>query len=619
MITAMEVGQIAREVLRAFQHSWKAFLGIHIAANLSLAFVLFPIFTLLTGWLILASGTVALTDEDILFFALSPKGLAILAVLAALFLILLIYEFAFMFIYAFQASAGQSVTLTGIGRYLLVLAWPLFRLALRMVAQALLAAAPFLGAVAGIYFAFLTEFDINYYLFQRPPVFLWSSAASILLVLAMGWVLFRIFAGWIMALPLVLVDRQTPSQALKRSRALAAQMRRPVALTLLAWAGINAGLVAVAGGLLDLGVDIALLIAGESLKVMAYLVAGLLLLWSLTGLAISFFGNSALALLILRLYRRQFPESSGVSEERPAPGRLARSMKLSGATLAVLLPVAAVAAGIMLDRTFDSLKPRDDTLVIAHRGASIDAPDNTLAAMEEAIRQGADYLEIDVQETAQGNVVVIHDRDLMKVGGSPLRVWGTPLADLQRIDVGSWRDPAFSDQRVPTLQELLALVKGRTRVNIELKYYGQEQRFEELVVQIVEEMDMANQVVAMSLNPEGVRTLKALRPGWTVGLLSTVAIGDVTRLEADFFAVNGLFATRRFVRHAQARGYPVMAWTINDPVQMAAMMGIGVDGIITDLPNLAAKVRTQRAELEPHERLLLQFASQLRGRVGSEQ
>ena len=136
------------------------------------------------------------------------------------------------------------------------------------------------------------------------------------------------------------------------------------------------------------------------------------------------------------------------------------------------------------------------------------------------------------------------------------------------MDVGSWVHSKFSDQRVPTLQELLALCRDRIRVNIELKYYGQEQRFEERVVQIVRDMGMEDQVVAMSLNPRGVAKLRQLAPDWKIGLLSTVALGDVTRLDMDFYAVNGRFASRRFVRTVHRRGGQVLVWTINDPVQI---------------------------------------------------
>jgi glycerophosphoryl diester phosphodiesterase len=506
-----------------------------------------------------------------------------------------------------------------LGRYLLERAWPLFRLAVRMVLSAVLAAAPFLAVIGAIYYVFLTEFDINYYLAEHPPVFLWSIAAAGLILLAMVWVLLRVFASWVMALPLVLIERAAPAAALAASRNLTRDIRWPVALVLLAWAAINAGLLTLSGLLLDQGADLVLMLSGDSLTRMAYLMGGLLLLWSLINLGITLFGNAVLVLLVLRLYRRMFPDSRGAGLERLMPRRIARSIKVSGGLILAGFLLVAVGAGLVLNRMAKKLGAGGDPLVIAHRGASFDAPENTLAAVEEAIRQGADYVEIDVQETAEGNIVVIHDRDLMKVGGSPLRVWEAPLRELQSVDVGSWANPKFSDQRVPTLPELLTLCRDRVRVNIELKYYGREQRFEERVVQIVRDMRMEDQVVVMSLSPDGLAKLRQLAPDWRIGLLSSVALGDISRLGLDFYAVNGRFATRSFVRSVHRRRGQVLVWTINDPVQMAAMMGKNVDGIITDLPGLAVDVLAQRTELQPYERFMLQFAALLGGQIGSEQ
>jgi glycerophosphoryl diester phosphodiesterase len=185
------------------------------------------------------------------------------------------------------------------------------------------------------------------------------------------------------------------------------------------------------------------------------------------------------------------------------------------------------------------------------------------------------------------------------------------LAELQSVDIGSWKDPSFSDERVPSLQQVLALCKDRINVVIELKYYGQEKQLEASVARIVEAAGMQDQIVLMSLSYPGARKMKAIRPGWQVGLLSSVAVGDITRMNVDFFAVNATLASHSFIKRAHRRDRKVMVWTINDPISMSAMMSKGVDGIITDKPGLASKIRQERSELEPHERMIVQLASVL--------
>jgi len=150
--------------------------------------------------------------------------------------------------------------------------------------------------------------------------------------------------------------------------------------------------------------------------------------------------------------------------------------------------------------------------------------------------------------------------------------------------------------------------KGRTRVNIELKYYGHDQRLEESVVEIVERAGMASDVVVMSLKQDGIRKIRELRPDWTIGLLLAKAAGDPTRVDADFLAVHTGLVTRRFIRAAHRAGKQVFVWTVNDPINMSRMIGRGVDGVITDDPALLNQVMERRAALSSPERLLIETA-----------
>ena len=192
-----------------------------------------------------------------------------------------------------------------------------------------------------------------------------------------------------------------------------------------------------------------------------------------------------------------------------------------------------------------------------------------MASIQQAIDEGADYAEIDVQETRDGVVVVVHDSDLKKLGGPGTKIWDATAEELRQVDIGSWFDPQFSDQRVPTLAEVLSLCKGKIRVNIELKFYGHNDRLEERVAEIVEEHGMQNDIIVMSLEQSMVAKMKSLRPEWTVGLLTAVAAGDLTRLDADFLAVNLKIADRRFIKAAHGRDKQVFAWTVNDPLMMS--------------------------------------------------
>jgi len=216
-----------------------------------------------------------------------------------------------------------------------------------------------------------------------------------------------------------------------------------------------------------------------------------------------------------------------------------------------------------------------------------------------------DYVELDVQESQDGVVVVVHDADLMKVGGSPLKIWDATADQLRRVDIGSRVGPQFKDERVPTLAEALAACKGVSRVDIELKDYGHDQRLEERVVELVEAAGMENSIVTMSLSRDMVATMKRLRPAWTSGLLSAKAIGNLSGLPVDFLAVEKAMDTRRFIRGAHRAGKPVYVWTVDDPARMIRTIGLGADGLITNRPDVAREVLDRYARMTEAERLFL--------------
>lgn len=130
------------------------------------------------------------------------------------------------------------------------------------------------------------------------------------------------------------------------------------------------------------------------------------------------------------------------------------------------------------------------------------------------------------------------------------------------------------------------------------------------MVDLVEQARMEDAVVIMSLDYAGLRKAAALRPDWTYGLLNTVSIGDLSRLDIDFLALNAAAASPSFIRHAHSRSIAVYAWTINDPVQMSILLSRNVDGIITDDVAMARQVLAVRAEITPLGRLLVWLAGE---------
>ena len=231
-----------------------------------------------------------------------------------------------------------------------------------------------------------------------------------------------------------------------------------------------------------------------------------------------------------------------------------------------------------------------------------------MAAVLKAIEDGADWVEIDVQETADGEVIVAHDSDFMKLAGVDLKVWNATMADLASIDIGSSFDPAYAAERTPTLRDVLLAARGKSKVMIELKYYGHDVDLENRVARIVEETGMTDQIAVMSLKLPMVEKMRGLRPGWRTGILAAGAVGDLSKLDTDYIAVNTGQVSVGLIKRTKAAGKQLYVWTVDDPVTMSRMISMGVDGLISNQPALARQVIDQRNALSAPERLLLWVA-----------
>ena len=272
----------------------------------------------------------------------------------------------------------------------------------------------------------------------------------------------------------------------------------------------------------------------------------------------------------------------------------------------VLLFVAGTAAVTYV--LVEQIDVEDRVAVTAHRGSSRTAPENTVAAVEAAIRQGADYAEIDVQETADGVIVVFHDADLKRITGVQKNIWEVTYDEIKVLDAGSWGSwfsSEFQGEPIPTLQQVIDAARGRIRLNIEIKPHGHEEKLVERIVAIVAENDFQSECVLSSLDYPSVMKAKQLDERLQVGHVVTMAIGNVAKLDVDFLSLNQEKVTSGYVRSLHRAGKQVHVWTVNDRHRMSTLVDLGVDNIITDDPETLLAVLKQRAEMSPTERILL--------------
>jgi glycerophosphoryl diester phosphodiesterase len=594
-----------RPLLQHLRQCWRPIVVVHVVFTVLGALILMPAFGLLLQSALWLSGSSAVVDQEIAGLLLSPMGFAGGVILLAMLLAITGLELGAQVLVAHAHYRGHTAPVRAILRYTLARAPRLLELTLRLTLRILAYLLPCLAAVGIAALALLTEYDINYYLTEKPREFYLVLAVALACGLPTLWLLGKRLLDWSQSLPLLILADEPANTALPASSALVDGNRSFCVALLLGWLLVAVLLLAVPAMVLNLGMDVILAQSGSSLTALVVLIGLLGAVWSLLNLLAGALALGGLTLTITGLAHRLSPRMAEAAPlravETPMEGRRWRWISVwSIAALVVVLALGLLPL-ILREPGLDS-----EVLVVAHRGAAGAAPENTLAAIEQAIADGADWVEIDVQESRDGTVVVVHDSDFMKLAGDPIKVWEGDLDRLQDIDVGSWFDPRFADQRVPTLAEVLQVIKAAdARLVIELKYYGHDQQLEQRVVEAVEAAGIADRVAIMSLKLAGVQKLKQQRPGWTGGLLAATAIGDITRLEADFLAVNQSMASRRFIERARAAGKQVFVWTVNDGLSLNHWMSMGVDGVITDEPALARSILEQRRDLTAAERLLL--------------
>jgi len=238
-------------------------------------------------------------------------------------------------------------------------------------------------------------------------------------------------------------------------------------------------------------------------------------------------------------------------------------------------------------------------IIFGHRGASKYAPENTIAAFELAMHQGADAFELDTMLSADGIPVVIHDRTVERTTDGSGEVDQLSAKKLHAMDAGSTFSKEYSKERIPLLEEVLMIFKNRALINIELKnYHHPFDTLPEKVVEIVNRVNVIDQLIFSSFIPLNLIKIKRLIPGAHVALLCLKGNLGYLSMSKAFSSVspdyiNPYFKdiSKSFIEKQHHMNRKVNTWVVNQQADMIELINQGVDGIITDDPKLAHKIK----------------------------
>lgn len=552
-------------------------------------------------------------NEELLRWILDPVGAAYLLTAASIGIMGAVVRYAGLYHIITSDEDGESVSVLRTVLELFPDLPALFRLCLSAIALAAIGTVPLVLGIAGTYAIWLGDYDVNYYLAEQPPE--WRTALAVAGVWSVSWAVAALYLALriLPALPAYLDGyrpvRRAIAEAWVRTRGDAITSLRIFAFCLVVWIIVRAaahGSFQLLAGAVITGISAAASGVGPILLSVTAS-AGLAILLDAI---ISFVGFCFTGTVLTKFYldetdlHRLAPPNR--IRLRSLPRDIVRFLirwlnpKRSLPILGAITLLSVLLSGLILGEN-----PGDvDFSISGHRSGALMAPENTLLALDRSIESGANYVEIDVQLTRDSVVVVVHDADLMRVAGDGAIVRSTDYADLRDIVQGN--DGSSADlRRIATLGEFLDRARGRIGLMIELKYYGPQPQLVYEVVNVIRTHRMQDDVVIVSLELDPLRDVRRIAPEIRTGYVASVAVGDLSRLQVDMLLVTRRMATNRLVRSARREEMEVHVWTLNAASDMLEAVQRGVDGIITDDPRLASRLREELSRLSTAEVLLL--------------
>lgn len=240
-------------------------------------------------------------------------------------------------------------------------------------------------------------------------------------------------------------------------------------------------------------------------------------------------------------------------------------------------------------------------LIIAHRGASGLAPENTLAAIKKAIELKADIIEVDVHQTKDSVVVIIHDRAIDRTTNGEGKIENMYYNQIRQYDAGEWFNSSFRGEKIPTLDEVLSLVNGQTKLMIEIK--GNDKIYPNIeyhTYKLLKQHNALNWCIIHSFNNQVLHNFHELDSNLVLNKLlvmdfpyipilidNSINFGKITGYKNEIKAINinSHFISNRLLKHLHESGFEVNVWTVNDSSKIEEFFRMGIDGVITNYPN----------------------------------
>ncbi|MCM3737629.1 glycerophosphodiester phosphodiesterase [Bacillus cytotoxicus] len=556
-----------------------------------------PLFRIIFNKLLYWGGYANATNDELLAFLKTPYGIAVIVILSVLALFLIFIEFAVLIIISYFAHKRQKVKLRPI-LYKTVTYLPSF----------------FTYCLPGFILyvvVLLPLLSIGYKSALLPEIQIPNFITGELLKTTMGqfgyYFFFAIVAyvnlRWIFVLPIIVLEEKPFRVAARQSATLVSENFLKVLFFFIGFF-ISIGIVF----LMFTGVYLLLLLGIYEFTnpegTFALLAQSTLSVFLTSTLYIfSFIVTPFYIMALIRLYLQKVPLEAVLLEEGLDYSKVKAEkcffqkhrLKFIGVYICVGVVMGMVLAFIVTFITNSYKEP----IIMAHRGYISRGVENTKESVQGAIDAKADYAEIDVLETKDGELAVIHDLKLKRLANANVHVSDLTMDELKKLTL---RQGEFSGE-ISTLDEIIKLAKGKIKLNIEVKLHGNEDEkdFVKKVLKTIEKNEFEKQCVIQTLHYQLIKEFKRANPDIKVGYVLYANAANFKNVPADFYVAEEYMLNKRLVQSARKLNRPIYVWTVNDMESLKKYYKLNVDGIITDYPEDARKTIKRLKEQEENE------------------
>ena len=591
----LSIPGVMRHSFQTVKFAFWNVLTFQLAYKLLAAIVFVPLFGIIFNKLLYFGGYANATNDELLAFLKTPYGILAIVILSLLALFLIFTEFAVLIIISYFAHKRQKVKLRPILYKTVTYLPTLFTYCLPGFILYAVVLLPLLNM--GYETALIPQIQI--------PNFITGELFKTTMGQVGYYTFFAVVAylnlRWIFVLPIVVLEQKPFRVAARKSATLVKESFFKVLFFLVGFF-ISIGIVYV----MFLGMYLLCLwgvyeftnpkgtfaLLAES-TISVFLTSTLYLF--------SFIVTPFYIMAITRLYLQKVPVEDVLLEEGLDYSKTKADKcffqkhrwKFIGVYIVGIITAGMVVAFIV---TFISNSYKEP-IIMAHRGYISKGVENTKEAVQGAIDAKADYAEIDVLQTKDGELAVIHDLKLKRLANANVHVSDLTMAELRQLPLSQ---DGLSGQ-ISTLDEIIKLANGKIKLNIEVKLHGGEKDFVNKVLKTIKDNEFEKQCVIQTLHYPLIKEFKRANPDIKVGYILYASRANLKNVKADFYVAEEYMLNKKLVKEARKLNKPIYVWTVNDMESLKAYYKLNVDGIITDYPEDARETIKMLKEQEAEE------------------